>query len=78
MGTSVEPVTVSFILGILIGIWGGVGIVPALLVWIKNPRENAIWKTCYSIWQLLQGPIGLATMKHWLDPEVNTQIRSKK
>lgn len=67
MSTIAEPATVSFILGILIGIWVGVGIVPMLLVWIKNPKESPTWKTCHSICCLLQGPIGLATMKHWLD-----------
>lgn len=63
----IEPATVTFIFGILIGIWLGTGIAPALLVWIKNPEENVVWKTWATFYSLVQGPIGFATMKHWLD-----------
>jgi len=62
-----EPATLTLIFGILIGLWFGTGIAPALLVWIKNPEESSAWKMYASFYSLIQGPIGLATMKHWLD-----------
>lgn len=49
------------------GFWLGCGTAPAILVWLKNPNESNLWKVWGSAYSLALGPIGLATMKHWLE-----------
>ncbi|WP_347364396.1 hypothetical protein [Vibrio vulnificus] len=49
------------------GFWLGCGAAPAILVWLKNPKESTLWKVWASVYSLALGPIGFATMKHWLE-----------
>lgn len=62
-----EQLTAVFAFGIAIGVWFGTGLAPCMLVWIKNPEEPIYWKVFHSVSCLAQGPLGFATMEHWLD-----------
>lgn len=56
----------SLAIGFLFGIWLGIGVPAALLVWIRRPQVALLRKLAVSAWVVLQGPIGFATLDDYL------------
>lgn len=57
---------ISVLLIAITGFWFGCGVAPALLIWIRNPSENTLWKIIHSLDVFIRGPINYICFKHWL------------
>lgn len=57
---------ISVLLIAFAGFWLGLGVAPALLIWIRNPSESALWKSFHSLDVFIRGPINYLDMKNWL------------